>query len=307
MNLQAPDLTAEPSFRFRPSWKAAKLSLALTTSVALAALLAAVQSRAATADVAQSPSGQSLPAHSLFRKIALVETKAAAPVEAPKPVITDFATPDGKFKFSVDTTLAPDLFKWVEKELMPVVCDWYPRIVAMLPSDGFTAADKVQLEFRNDMGGIPAYTGGTKVSMNLPWFRSQLQGEAKGCVIHELVHVVQHYGHAAAANTRPTQPPGWVCEGIADYIRWFIYEPKSKGAEITKGNFSSVHFNDSYRTTANFLNWVVEAHDKDLILKLNTAARQGSYSDKVWQDATGKSTEQLAADWKAANAKRLGL
>ncbi len=307
MNLQAPDLTAEPSFRFRPSWKAAKLSLALTTSVALAALLAAVQSRAATADVAQSPSGQSLPTHGLFRKIALVETKAAAPVEAPKPVITDFATPDGKFKFSVDTTLAPDLFKWVEKELMPVVCDWYPRIVAMLPSDGFTAADKVQLEFRNDMGGIPAYTGGTKVSMNLPWCRSQLQGEAKGCVIHELVHVVQHYGHAAAANTRPTQTPGWVCEGIADYIRWFIYEPKSKGAEITKGNFSSVHFNDSYRTTANFLNWVVEAHDKDLILKLNTAARQGSYSDKVWQDATGKSTEQLATDWKAANAKRLGL
>ena len=301
MNRQAPDLTAELSSR--PSLKAAKLSLGLTTCIALAACLAAVQSRAAaTAGVAQSPSGQSLPTRSLFSKIEFVETKAAAPVEAPKPVITDYASSDGK-----DTTLAPELFKWVEKELMPVVCDWYPRIVAMLPSDGFTAADKVQLEFRNDMGGIPAYTGGTKVSMNLPWFRSQLQGEATGCVIHELVHVVQHYGHATAANTRPTQTPGWVCEGIADYIRWFIYEPKSKGAEITKGNFSSVHFNDSYRTTANFLNWVVETHDKDLIRKLNTAARQGSYSDKVWQDATSKSTEQLAADWKAANAKRLGL
>ena len=255
----------------------------------------------------KTPDAQNPQANTFFSEIDVVEANGPVPVEVPEQVWSAYASADGKFKFAVDTTLAPDLAAWVDKELMPTVCEWYPRLVALLPSDHFAAATKVQLEFRTDMGGTPAYTGGTKVSMNLPWFRTQLQGEAKGCVIHELVHVVQHYGGAAAGNAHPTQAPGWVCEGIADYVRWFVYEPKSKGAEISKGSFPRVHHNDSYRTTANFLNWASETHDKDLVRKLNAAAREGSYSEKVWQDATGKTTEQLAVEWKAALAKRLGL
>jgi hypothetical protein len=157
------------------------------------------------------------------------------------------------------------------------------------------------------MGGIPAYAAGNKLSMNVQWFRTQLKGEAKGCVIHELVHIVQSYDRAAATNPKPSETPGWVIEGIADYIRWFIYEPMSKGAEITRANFARSKYDGNYRITANFLNWVVASHDPDFLRKLNDSAREGRYSEKLWMESTGKSSEQLGAEWKVANAKRLGL
>jgi hypothetical protein len=247
------------------------------------------------------------PSKNFFSEVDVIESNGPAPVPAPERSLSTHESGDGAFKISVDASLAPDLREWVEKELMPVVCDWYPKLVSMLPSKGYTAPAAVVIEFRDDMGGTPAYAAGNKVSLNAQWFRQQLKGEAKGCVIHELVHVVQNYGRARATNPRATQTPGWVVEGMADYIRWFLFEPQLKGAEITRGNFQRSNHDSSYRVSANFLNWVVATHDKNFIQKLNAAAREGDYSEKIWTDSTGKTAAQLGEDWKAANAKRLGL
>ena len=67
---------------------------------------------------------------------------------------------------------------------------------------------------------------------NKKWFRANLQGEAIGSVVHELVHVVQEYGRARRENPEATRSPGWLVEGLADYIRWFLYEPQSHGADL---------------------------------------------------------------------------
>lgn len=242
-----------------------------------------------------------------FSEIDVVDAAGPAPTPVPKTAVATYPSKDGKYQYVLDARVAPDLVPWVEKELMPVVEEWYPKLVALLPSDGYTAPTTVKMEFRDDMGGTPAYAAGNKLSMSAPWFRTQLKGEAKGCVIHEMVHIVQNYWRARSTNPRPAPTPGWVTEGIPDYIRWFIYEPQSKGAEITKRNFASAKYDSSYRITANFFDWVVRTHDKDFIQKLNAAAREGKYSEKLWQDATGKSLEDLGAEWKAANAKRLEL
>ena len=81
------------------------------------------------------------------------------------------------------------------------------------------------------MRGVAA-TRGTQVQCSADWFRRNLRGEAKGAVVHELVHVVQQYGRARTTNPDAVRPPGWLTEGIADYIRWYLYEPQSRGAEI---------------------------------------------------------------------------
>jgi hypothetical protein len=62
-----------------------------------------------------------------------------------------------------------------------------------------------------------------------------------------------------------------------------------------------------YRVTANFLNYVVEHHDKDknLITKLNAASRQGKYTDEFWQESTGKSLTELNDEWKVAIKKEI--
>jgi hypothetical protein len=148
------------------------------------------------------------------------------------------------------------------------------------------------------MGGTPAYAAGNKISLSAPWFPGQLKREAKGCVVHEMGHVVQNYWRARQTNRNPKDTPGWITEGICDYIRWFLYEPQSNGAHVRDAR--QAKYDASYRVTGNFLDWVVTAKDKDLLKKLNAAAREGKYEEKLWKDWTGKTLQELGDEWKKA-------
>jgi hypothetical protein len=72
-------------------------------------------------------------------------------------------------------------------------------------------------------------------------------------------------------------------EGIADYIRWFKFEPQSHGADniwLRKhGKNFSLHYSDGYRTTANCLNWVTEKYAPKLVSELNAELRAGKYAE----------------------------
>jgi hypothetical protein len=109
---------------------------------------------------------------------------------------------------------------------------------------------------------------------------------------------------------------GWLTEGIPDYIRWFLYEPKSHGAGATyiqgridsdakKGKVYEPKYNDSYRISANFLNFVTTKYDGRLITKLNNALRQGQYYEDFWTDDTGKTLQELNEEWLAVLHKQL--
>ncbi|HNY27560.1 MAG TPA: DUF1080 domain-containing protein [Candidatus Sumerlaeota bacterium] len=211
---------------------------------------------------------------------------------------------DGKYKITIDTTEAPDLTEWAHQELAPVVRTWYPKLVELLPSEGYEAPAQASIVFSANMRGVAA-TGGTRVRCAADWFRHELQGEAKGAVVHELVHVVQSYGAARRTNPNPSRTPGWVVEGITDYVRWFLYEPETHGAEIDSRSLSQARYDANYRVSANFLNWVTTTYDKELVRKLNAAAREGRYSDELWKTATGHSVEELGDQWKADLKKKI--
>jgi hypothetical protein len=187
----------------------------------------------------------------------------------------------GQVQISIDTSETPELEDWVKTKLRPVLEEWYPRIVEQLPGPDFHAPTMIRIKFFANMKGV-ADTAGTRVRCAAPWFKKNLDGEAVGAVVHELVHVVQQY-HSG-------KNPGWLVEGIADYIRWFEYEPVSKRPHV---NPDRAKYTDSYRTTAAFLNFVVEHHDKELVRKLNDTMRQGHYSPEVWNQLTGKSAQEL--------------
>ena len=244
--------------------------------------------------------------NTFYSEIDVVDAKGPPPMPVPPKVVKTYKGPGG-YEYTIDFTIAPDMVKWTEQQLMPMVYEWYPKLGEMLPSAGYTQSQKVTMIFKDDMGGTPAYASGNTLSLSLPFFRAELHGQASGCVIHEMTHIVQSYGRANATHPHPAPIPGWVSEGIPDYIRWFVYEPQAKGAEITQGNFAQAKYNSSYRVSANFLNWVVQTYDKDLIRKLNDVARDGRYSEKVWQDSTQKTSEQLGQLWRDQNAMRLGI
>jgi hypothetical protein len=247
--------------------------------------------------------------NTFYSEIDVIDANGPAPTsttsgEGP-PILTQFETEGGKYKFTIDSTAAPDLKEWAESKLKPVVQEWYPKIVAMLPSDEFEAPSSFTLQFRNNMGGTPASAGGGRVNMNSGWFRRELNREALGAVVHEMVHVVQNYGRARRTNPNATRTPGWLVEGIPDYIRWFLYEPQTKGAELTERNIARAKFDASYRISGNFLDWVTRTHDKEVVRKLNATCREGKYTEQLWKDWTGKTIQELADDWIKTNQKRI--
>ena len=195
----------------------------------------------------------------------------------------------GAYRFTIDTTEAPDLTAWAHGELIPVMQKWYPLIVAMLPSEGYEASKTFSIVFEERYKGVAA-TGGNRIVCNPSWYRTQLKGEAIGSLVHELVHVVQAYHRA--------HPPGWLVEGIPDYIRWYLYEPQSKGCEIPANHAAAARHDASYRVSANFLNFVISKYDKDLIKELNTALREGRYDAELWKSRTGHTSEELADEWR---------
>jgi hypothetical protein len=232
----------------------------------------------------------------------LLKPPTSAPATT-RPAIVDTLDIDhGKYKATIDTTETPELTDWARKDLAPVVKDWYPKIVAMLPSEGYHAPAQFSITFKREMKGV-AFTAGTRVVGAYDWYIKNMKGEGVGSIVHELVHVVQQYGMARRTNPQAKPNPGWLVEGIPDYIRWYLYEPQSHGADIGRRGAESARYDKSYRVTANFLHWVIANYDPDIVRKLNAAMREGKYGEELWEKWTGESVQDLGEWWKQSLEK----
>jgi hypothetical protein len=227
--------------------------------------------------------------NTFFSEIDVDDGREHPPAAEPPPFPPDVLTVAGKYEIVFDLSQAPELKEWVDTKLKPVCAKWYPMIVEMLPSDGYTAPDRFTIVFHSDMRGV-ANASGRRINCAVPWFKQNLEGEAVGAVVHEMVHIVQQYRRGRGGNRNP----GWMVEGLADYIRWFLYEPEDKRP---RPNPQRAKYTDSYRTTAAFLAYVTQTHDKEIIKKFNTAMREGKYSEDLWKQYTGKTVDELWADY----------
>ncbi len=248
-------------------------------------------------DIAPTETADSF-GQTFFSELDIIDRAAPAVVETPVvPLTESVAINGGAYRFTVETTESPDLTDWAHRELIPAMQKWYPLIVKMLPSDGYSAPKTFSITFTDKYKGVAA-TMGNRIEGSPSWYRGQLKGEAIGSLVHELVHVAQQYGHARQPGA--TRPPGWLVEGIPDYIRWYLFEPQSKGCEISPKRAATARYDASYRVSANFLNFVIGKYDKELIRELNAAMREGRYDAELWKKRTGHTVEELADEWKKA-------
>jgi hypothetical protein len=190
-----------------------------------------------------------------------------------------------KVSITINSDEMPQLKPWIDGKLRPACEKWYPIIAEMLASDGYVPPRSLTVTFKKDMEGV-AGTVGTRVACAGPWFERNLEGEATGAVIHELAHVVQRYRGVRGGGQRP----GWLVEGIADYVRWFRFEPASARP---RPDPSRARYTDGYRTAAALLNFATERHDPQLVKKLNAALREGRYRDSLWPELAGKDLDSL--------------
>ncbi|HVI46835.1 MAG TPA: basic secretory protein-like protein [Chitinophaga sp.] len=133
-----------------------------------------------------------------------------------------------------------------------------------------------------------AATSGNQVVYKSGWFRDR--PEDIDVVTHEVMHIVQAY----TGNT-----PGWLTEGIADYAR-YKYGVNNGPAGWGLPNWSSSqHYTNAYGVTARFLVWLERHVRSSIVEDLNTILRNKTYSNNTWNQLTGKSVDQLWADYSA--------
>jgi hypothetical protein len=142
----------------------------------------------------------------------------------------------------------------------------------------------VTLTLKNDYRGV-AFASGARITGSVAYFKEH--PDDVGAMVHETVHVVQHY--------RGGGNPGWLVEGVSDFIRFFKFEP----GKIGRINADRAHYNGNYRVTAAFLAFVAEKYDKQLVLKLNKLMREGHYKKDIFHELTGKGLEELDKEWRA--------
>ena len=221
----------------------------------------------------QQTQGPALPTGDTLTKQAYVLSSAKA-VPTPKVI--------------VDTSAAPDLAEWgkISATLME---QWYPIVWNLLGTDQSKPVDTIKVTFQLKQDA-PAYATGGGIFVSIPWVRSH--PDDFGMMIHEMTHLIQAY-----PNSRSN--PGWLVEGVADYIRWWRYEPEAPRTKITANN----KYTDAYRVTAYFLAYLTHKYDHGLVRTLDKAMKTRAYSDELFEKSTGKKLDALWAEFVATQVK----
>jgi hypothetical protein len=196
-----------------------------------------------------------------------------------EPKVVPFRYP---VEIALDVSDAPEIKAWGEKVVR--VCEReYPDICAFLASDGHTPPTHLRMALKNDYTGVAA-AGGGRIVGSVKYFKSR--PDDIGAMVHETVHCVQQYKGRGL--------PGWLVEGIADYVRFWRYEPGKAGRLLPE----RAKYDGSYRTTAAFLAFVTEKYDRQAVPKLNALLRENRYTPEAWRTLTGKPVEELNEEWR---------
>ncbi|MCW5947105.1 MAG: DUF4157 domain-containing protein [Fimbriimonadales bacterium] len=187
----------------------------------------------------------------------------------------------------LDVSEFPESKAWGEAA-KALVERWFPIVTSMLATQDYRVPDQIRIRIL-PTANAPAFASGNTITINGKWITDR--PDDLGMVIHELVHVVQQY-------PRNDKKPGWLVEGIADYIRWWRYEPEAPRPRI---DYEKANFTDSYRTTAYFLAWVSRRYDMRLVPTLDLALRKAEDPMPIFRQLTEKNVEEL---WKEFIASR---
>ena len=179
---------------------------------------------------------------------------------------------------SNDQTLDPKL----KKRLIHTFFEVYPKLAKAYNKN----TDKnVRFFVDTSYDGVAA-TGGGRVTFSARYL--QAHPEDIDVVTHEVMHIVQDYGHSNG--------PGWLTEGIADYAR-YKFGVDNQGAQWSLPEFQTTQkYTDSYRVTARFLAWI-EKYTPGTVKSLDASLRGHTFQNETWVKVTGKSLEDLWTEY----------
>ncbi|MBN8247059.1 MAG: hypothetical protein J0L84_06400 [Verrucomicrobia bacterium] len=161
--------------------------------------------------------------------------------------------------------------------------EWYPRLGNLLASDIAVELPRVRIRIDPAYRGVAAASG-AEIRIAADWVKEHPE-DARGVVIHELVHVVQAY---------PENREGWITEGIADYLRCAVFEGRPL-REFPRPSGESP-YRDGYKPAAGFLFWLESTRAPGTVRRLNAALRNGTYGTNTFREIAGAESTDL---WRA--------
>lgn len=176
----------------------------------------------------------------------------------------------------------PDLNKEVKTGLVETFFKVYPKMAKDFNPD---VTDTIRVKIDTAYSGV-AYAHNGSITISSEWLRKKPND--LDVITHEVMHIVQSYPSNSG--------PGWLTEGIADYVR-FKYGVDNKGAEWSLPDYSAEQtYKNSYRITARFLAWIAKNYNEEFVILLDKNMREDTYSHSLWKENTGENLDEL---WEA--------
>ncbi|WP_295770213.1 basic secretory protein-like protein [uncultured Mucilaginibacter sp.] len=167
----------------------------------------------------------------------------------------------------------------VKQKLIETFFEVYPKIAKEYNNK---TLKEVTFVIDTAYKGVAATSNG-RIVYNPGWFKTH--PEDIDVVTHEGMHIVQDYKQSVG--------PGWLTEGIADYVRYKFGVNNSAANWKLPEYKSTQHYTNSYRITARFLNWIEQKQKEGVVKELDKQLRNHSYNADSWKQLTGKSLDEL--------------
>ena len=174
-----------------------------------------------------------------------------------------------------DAELSPSIIEGFKKIIQKV----YPKLVKDFNKN---ARMDITVKIDTAYDGV-AYAHDGRVTVSSKWLHSRPND--LDLMTHEIMHIIQSYPNGAG--------PGWLTEGIADFVR-FKYGIDNEKAGWSLTEFSKKqNYTNSYRITARFLEWLSQNYNKKIVYNLDKKLRSNTYSPELWKEYTGFTIDQL--------------
>lgn len=211
---------------------------------------------------------------------------AEKPLAAQRLHLTEKAVSTPEVKLAFEDGASVEVRAWGE-EAARQVREWWPQVARLLETGNFRSPEKLVLKFKSGLKA-PAFRTTEGLTVNTDWILKH-PGDF-GMIVHEMTHAIQDYKGVPSG-------AGWLVEGIADYIRYWHYEPETPRPAFNRAKAS---YRDGYGTTGAFLAWIIVQYDRRTVRRLDSALRAGKYSDAQFEEITGKALEPLWQEFVAS-------
>ena len=209
------------------------------------------------------------------------------------------------FQVYVDVSKTPNAKSYVGP--VRALCEeWYPKINAILFGEDdplpfkelrITFEPKMERCNGRDCVEIGGFADENRIQINFSHL-GRMKDDYRAMIIHELTHINQ--------NNKDTPGAQWLVEGIADYVRhkYFEKDLRSHLFELDGYQFGGSQVDDQiklrkqgylfgYTIAAPFLYWLEIRNGRKLLITLNKALREGSYSQDLFQKHCGAPLDTL--------------